>query len=50
MDDGLELGVGQDPQQVIQNEKELGSQNVAVLYLVRTIKNSTCSQYQAIFE
>lgn len=49
MDDGFELGVGQDPQQVVQNEKELGCQDVAVLYLEQTRKNSTCRQQQALF-
>ena len=33
VDDGLELGVGQHPQQVVQDEEQLGGQNMAVLHL-----------------
>jgi len=33
MDDGFELRVRQHPQQVVQNEQQLGGQHVAVLYL-----------------
>lgn len=33
MDDGLELGVCQDPQQVVQDEEELGRKHVTVLDL-----------------
>lgn len=33
MDDGLELRVCQNPQQVVQDEEELGSKHVAVLDL-----------------
>ena len=33
VDDGLELGVGQHPQQVVQDEQQLGCQHVAVLRL-----------------
>lgn len=36
MDDGFELGVRQHPQQVVQDEEQLGRQHVAVLYLDRT--------------
>lgn len=39
MDDGLELGVRQNPQQVVQNEEQLGSQHVTVPYLDRTPKS-----------
>lgn len=38
MDDSFELRVCQDPEQVVQNEKQLGCQHIAVLYLDRTMK------------
>ena len=40
MNDGLELRVGQHPQQVVQNEEQLGRQHITVLYLERAMKNS----------
>lgn len=33
VDDGLQLGVSQHPEQVIQDKEQLGGQNIAVLYL-----------------
>lgn len=45
MDDGFELRVGQYPQQVVQDEKQLGCQHVTVLYLSGTMRRSdTCHQ------
>lgn len=38
MNDGLELGVRQNPQQVVQNEEQLGRQDITVLYLNMKVK------------